>query len=41
FLDIARAEPGRCVVVRADRNLETIEADIRAAVEPRLERVHG
>lgn len=41
FLDIARAEPGRCVVVRADRDLETIEADIRAAVEPRLERVHG
>ena len=41
FLDIARAEPGRCVVVRADRDLEAIEADIRAAVEPRLERVHG
>ena len=41
FLDIARTEPDRCVVIRADRALETIEADIRAAVEPRLERVHG
>jgi dTMP kinase len=41
FLEIARKEPERCLVVRADRPPETVEADIRAAVEPRLERVHG
>ncbi len=41
FLQIAVNEPERCVVLRADRTLEAIEADIRAAVEPRLERVHG
>ncbi len=41
FLEIARKEPERCLVVRADRPPEAVEADIRAAVEPRLERVHG
>jgi len=41
FLEIARNDPGRCVVLSADRSPEAVEADIRAAVEPRLERVDG
>lgn len=41
FLEIARNDPGRCVVLSADRTPEAVEADIRAVVEPRLERVDG
>ncbi|HYE46635.1 MAG TPA: dTMP kinase [Caulobacter sp.] len=41
FLEIARSDPGRCVVLSADREPDLVEADIRAAVEPRLERVDG
>lgn len=36
FLEIARLEPGRCVVVDAIRNADAVAADIWAAVESRL-----
>lgn len=36
FLDIARAEPGRCVVVNASREVDDIALDVWAAVSPRL-----
>lgn len=36
FLDIAAHEPARCVVVDADRDADTIAADIRAIVGKRL-----
>ena len=36
FNAIVDAEPGRCVRLEADRDLETIEARVWAAVEPRL-----
>lgn len=40
FLEIARAEPGRCAVIDADGALEAVEARIWSAVEDRLA-VHG
>jgi dTMP kinase len=36
FLDIARREPGRCVVIDAGRKVETVQADVRRAVRERL-----
>jgi dTMP kinase len=36
FLDIARAEPARCVVVDANRDADSVAADVWAAVESRL-----
>lgn len=36
FLDIAEAEPGRCVVIDAERGLESVQNDVRAAVAARL-----
>jgi dTMP kinase len=36
FLAIARAEPGRCEVIDADRGIAEIQASIRAAVGRRL-----
>ncbi|MBZ8132513.1 dTMP kinase [Afifella sp. IM 167] len=36
FLDIAAAEPGRCVVIDASRGEEEVAASIRAAVGERL-----
>jgi dTMP kinase len=36
FLDIARDEPGRCVIVDASRDAEAVEADIWRTVEARL-----
>lgn len=36
FLEIARREPGRCVVVDAARDVETVAAEIRAIVAGRL-----
>ncbi len=36
FLDVAAAEPDRCVVVDADRAVEAVFADVRAVVSERL-----
>lgn len=36
FLQIAAREPKRCVVIDANRDAETVEADIRAAVLERI-----
>lgn len=36
FLAIAEAEPGRCVVIDADRSVESVAADIWTAVKARL-----
>ncbi|HEX2727015.1 MAG TPA: dTMP kinase, partial [Beijerinckiaceae bacterium] len=36
FLDIARQEPGRCVVIDANREPDVVEADIWRVVEERL-----
>lgn len=36
FLAIARAEPGRCVVIDAERSADDIARDVRAAVAERL-----
>lgn len=36
YLEIARAEPGRCVVIDATATLEGVEAAILVAVAPRL-----
>ncbi len=36
FLQIAAREPERCVVIDANRDAETVEADIRAAVLERI-----
>jgi dTMP kinase len=36
FLAIAEAEPRRCVVVDADRDVEAVSADVRAAVADRF-----
>jgi dTMP kinase len=36
YLDIARAEPERCVVIDATATLDAVEAAILAAVQPRL-----
>ena len=36
FLDIAVREPGRCVIVDADRSVEEVAAAIRSAVRERL-----
>lgn len=36
FLDIAREEPARCVVIDAERGLEAVQNDVRAAVAARL-----
>ncbi len=36
FLDIARAEPGRCVVIDADRSPDAVFADAIGAVHARL-----
>lgn len=41
YLDIARAEPERCVLIDATAALEAVEAAVAAAVEPRLGRGHG
>ena len=37
FLDIAAAEPGRCVVIDADRSEADVAAAIWSAVESRLD----
>ncbi|MBO4643298.1 MAG: dTMP kinase [Alphaproteobacteria bacterium] len=36
FLEIEKKEPGRCVVVNADRTIEEISADIISVVQSRL-----
>ena len=36
FLDIARQEPLRCVVIEADRDEADVALDVRAVVEDRL-----
>ena len=36
FLDIAAREPARCVLIDADRSVESLEAAIWAAVAPKL-----
>jgi dTMP kinase len=36
FLAIAKAEPKRCVVIDADRGIEAVSADVRAAVAARF-----
>jgi dTMP kinase len=36
FHAIAQAEPGRCAVIAADRDIEAVSAQIRATVERRL-----
>jgi dTMP kinase len=42
YLAIAEAEPGRCVLIDADGDLDAVEARIWAAVEARLARsAHG
>jgi dTMP kinase len=38
YLDIARSEPDRCVVIDAAASLDTVEAAIATAVAPRLDR---
>jgi dTMP kinase len=38
YLDIARSEPGRCVVIDAAASLAAVEAAIAVAVAPRLDR---
>lgn len=38
FLAIAAAEPERCVVVDADRDVEAVAAEVRAAVERAMQR---
>ena len=38
YLDIARNEPDRCVVIDAAASLDTVEAAIVVAVAPRLDR---
>ena len=37
FLDIAAAEPGRCVVIDATRDIDAVAAAIASAVQDRLE----
>lgn len=37
FLDIARAEPGRCVVIDAAQGIEAVHADIMRAVSSRFD----
>ena len=39
FLDIAAAEPGRCIVIDADRSEQEVGAAIWSAVESRLDPV--
>jgi dTMP kinase len=39
FLDIAAAEPGRCVVIDAERDVDTVASEILSAVRARLEPV--
>lgn len=41
FLAIARAEPGRCDVVDADRDAEAVASDVRTIVGRRLEGLQG
>jgi dTMP kinase len=41
FLQIAAAEPDRCVVLSADQTPYAVEAEIFAAVSARLEPAHG
>jgi dTMP kinase len=36
FRDIAERDPGRCVVIDADRTIEAVQAEIKAAVADRL-----
>jgi len=36
FLDIARAEPGRCVVINADQSLETLQSELQSVVLDRF-----
>ena len=38
YLDIARSEPDRCVVIDAAASLDAVEAAIAVAVDPRLDR---
>jgi len=38
YLDIARSEPDRCVVIDAAASLDSVEAAIAVAVAPRLDR---
>ncbi len=38
YLDIARTEPDRCVLIDATATLDAVEAAILAAVQPRLDR---
>lgn len=41
YLDIARAEPERCVLVDATATLDAVEAAVAAVVDPRLRPGHG
>ncbi|MDP2259613.1 MAG: dTMP kinase [Caulobacter sp.] len=41
YLDIAEAEPERCVVIDATASLDAVETAIAAAVQPRLDHRHG
>ena len=41
FLAIAKAEPGRCVVIAADRSPDEVEEAIWEAVQARLPRLAG
>jgi dTMP kinase len=41
FLQVAREEPDRCVVIDADRSLDDVAADVAAAVDARLQRLEG
>ncbi|MBV9970993.1 MAG: dTMP kinase [Xanthobacteraceae bacterium] len=41
FREIAAEEPGRCVVIEADRPAEAVAADIRAKVEERFGLTHA
>ncbi|SJZ48848.1 thymidylate kinase [Enhydrobacter aerosaccus] len=39
FLEIARSEPGRCVVIDANRDIESVAGDVARTVGERLESV--
>jgi dTMP kinase len=41
FLAIAKAEPGRCVVIAADRSPDEVEEAIWEAVQARLPKLAG
>ena len=36
FLSIARADPQRCAIIDASRDIDSVQADIRAEVQRRL-----